>query len=139
MSDFSSINEVVLGGRVGKISDLYQGKEPRYIKFCYVSVATTEIFKGGKKKTYWHKFTLWGKTAEWAHKYLKIGDFISVTGKLHYRYFRDEDGNNHKLTDVTTEKLTIIYSKKQTEEDATLEDEEPNEESSEDEGEDESF
>jgi len=120
VADFSSINEVIIGGRVGKISDLYQGKEPRCVKFCYISIATTEIFKGGKKKTYWHRFTLWGKTAEWACEYINVGDFVSITGKLHYRFFRDDEGKNHKITDVTAEKLTIIYFKRQAEEEEAL-------------------
>ena len=117
------MNLVVLTGRVGNISELRQGKEPRRIKFLTLSISTQEIFRGGKEQTTWHKIMVFGSPAEFVSKYLKNGDQINVLGKLQYRQWKDDDGIDRKLTEIVAKKVWLIARPKKNQEEDTEEEE----------------
>jgi len=68
-----------------------------------ISLAIT-LGYGEQKRTMWMPVTLWGQTAETAHKYAKKGDMIAITGRL------DEDEWNDKQTGAIRKKVKIVAS-----------------------------
>ena len=99
----SSVNKVILVGRLGKDPDVkYTGSGKAVANF---SIATDESYKnkdGEKvKKTEWHNLVVWGPSVEnFVQKYLHKGDLVYVEGKLQTRSWDDKDGNKKYTTEI---------------------------------------
>lgn len=109
----SSINKVILLGRVGKdpeVRSLDNGTQ-----VASFSVATSEKFKDKttgeqKETTEWSNVTAWRKTAEIVGKYVKKGDLIYVEGKLKTRSW-EKDGVTKYATDIIADNVVLIGGK----------------------------
>jgi len=77
-----------------------------------LSLATNERATGekGEKaiRTQWHQLIVWGKLAEICGKYLQKGREIAVEGRIAYRSFTDNEGNNRLVTEITVNDLLMI-------------------------------
>lgn len=109
MANFRSINRFMLQGRVGMIGEMKHGKAPRQTDFLSLSLATTEVYRGGKKRTIWHRVTVWGKSAEFAEKFVHVGDQIYVEGKISYNFYNDEDGEKRKAYYFNVEEIQLMH------------------------------
>jgi len=135
--DMSSYNTVILLGRIGKVGELQHSKGSTR-KFCRLSLATNEYFKGDDKpRTEWHNITTFGQRAEYASSYLKPGEYLLVVGKLRSHYYA-KDGENRKYIDVHVQDLIPIrgvkpYQKEEEGDQEEDQEEEPEEEEEEEE------
>lgn len=104
-----SVNKVILLGRLGK------DPETRVLdngsKVCNFSLATSENYKdkdGNKKESAeWHNIVMWGKTAEFADKYLKKGSQVYLEGKKQTRSW-EKDGNKMYTVDIVCHTMQFV-------------------------------
>lgn len=54
----------------------------------------------------------WGKTAEFAEKYLQKGTKIAVEGRISTRSYEDKDGKKRTAVEITVERHEFCESKK---------------------------
>lgn len=96
----------------------YLGADPEVKTFengnvmARLSLATSERALGKKGenaiRTQWHQLIVWGKLAELCGKYLQKGREIAVEGRIAYRAFTDNEGNNRLVTEITVNDLLMI-------------------------------
>lgn len=96
----SSINKVILVGRLGADPDIKQssGGNP----WGTLSVATSERRRKGdshEEKTEWHKVKVFGKTAEACGRYLHKGSQVYVEGKIETDVV-EKDGQKRYYTSI---------------------------------------
>ncbi len=112
MAEISSLNKVMLIGRLGK------NPEVRYTSngdaVAELSLATSEKFKSANgqatERTEWHKLIVWRQTAEFAKQYLKKGQLVYAEGKITTRKWQDKEGNNRYNTEIQVKTLTALGS-----------------------------
>ena len=87
-------NSVRLIGNLGgnpEVKELQSGK-----KIAKLSLATSDKYKDSEGKlvneTQWHNLVAWGKTAEFAERYLEKGQEVAVEGKILNRSYTDKEG-----------------------------------------------
>jgi single-strand DNA-binding protein len=111
----SSVNKVILIGRLGKDPEIKQVGEAKVANF---SLATSEKYtdKSGQKveQTEWHNIVMWRGLAELAEKYLTKGSQIYVEGKIKTRSWDDKDGNKRYITEIAADQMTFLGSKSAT-------------------------
>lgn len=91
------MNEVMILGRLGNDAELTYSQAGSAI--CKISVATTEKW-GDQQKTFWHRITFFGKTAEMWAPQIKKGDEVWIKGKLQPREYTDKNGNKVYTIDI---------------------------------------
>lgn len=85
------------------------------MKLAKFSLATNETVKevnGKKKLTQWHSIIAWGKKAELIEKFVKKGQLLAVDGKLVNRAYKDNAGNNHRITEIQVNEILLINPRK---------------------------
>jgi len=109
----SSLNKVMLIGNLGsepEVKHLDSGKT-----VANFSIATSERYKNKSgelvENTDWHNIVIWGKGADIAEKYCSKGMKVFVEGKQKTRSYQDKDGNTRYVTEVLTDRLTILEKK----------------------------
>ena len=112
MSSFSSLNKVMLLGRLGQDPELVYSQSE--VAICKFSVATTESVKKGdswEEKTDWHNVVCFAKLAENSAKFLKKGSLAFVEGRLQTQKYQDRDGNDRYKTEVIANSVKFLDSK----------------------------
>ena len=109
----SSVNKVILVGRLGKDPELKytQGGTP-VVRF---SLATDETWKdqSGEKqqRTEWHNVVAWRKLAEICGQYLNKGKLVYIEGKVQTRNWEDKDGNKRSTTEIVADNMVMLSGK----------------------------
>ena len=109
-----SYQQVLLLGNAGKDA------EARHLDGGSVgasfTIATSETFKdrnGNRaEKTEWHNVKCFGKTAEFAEKFVRKGSAFFVTGKIHYDTYTDRNGNQKNATYIVADTIQFAGAKK---------------------------
>ncbi|HRE41531.1 MAG TPA: single-stranded DNA-binding protein [Ignavibacteria bacterium] len=106
-----SLNKVQLIGNVGKEPELaYSQSGTPYLRF---SVATTNSVKdksgNWKNKTDWHNITVFGKTAESAHKILKKGSKVYIQGRLSNNEYEKDGVKRYTYDIIVSDFNDIVY------------------------------
>jgi len=108
-----SVNKVLLVGRTGNDADVKYTTKGMAI--ANISVATTEARKDGngqfQDSTEWHRVVVFGKLAEFVENYVKKGTLLYVEGRLQTRSWDDKEEKRHFMTEIVTEKLTLLGGK----------------------------
>lgn len=112
----SSLNKVMLIGRLGKNPDLKYSNAGQ--AYCSLDLATDEGYRdknSGDKvdKTEWHKLVLWGQQAEFAGKYLQKGRLIFVEGCLQTRKWQDKNGQDRYITEIRVWQIKALDKEQQ--------------------------
>jgi single-strand DNA-binding protein len=106
-------NKVQLIGHLGADPESKETENGK--KLVRFSLATNETYKSaaGDKvtETQWHNLVAWGKTAEFAQKYLNKGAEVVVEGKLLTRNYLDKEGVKKYYTEILVNELLIVGSK----------------------------
>jgi single-strand DNA-binding protein len=96
-------NSVRLIGNLGgnpEVKELQSGK-----KIAKLSLATSDKYKDSEGKlvneTQWHNLVAWGKTAEFAERYLEKGQEVVVEGKILNRSYTDKEGQKKYITEIS--------------------------------------
>ncbi len=111
----SSVNKVILVGRVGK------DPESRYLPsgeaIANLSLATSEQWKdkSGEKqeKTEWHRISFFGRLAEVVGEYVRKGSLLYIEGSISTRKYTDKDGVEKYATEIKGREMTMLGSKPQ--------------------------
>jgi len=109
-----TVNRVTLIGRLGKDPETKTVGDDK--KVCKFSLATDESWTQGgekKQKTQWHNIVAWAKLGETCQKYLKKGSLIFLEGKIEYRKWEGDDGQEKKATDIIMSSLTMLGNKEE--------------------------
>jgi len=110
----SSVNKVILIGRLGKDPDLRYttGHQP----VAHLSIATSDNYtnKQGERveTTEWHKVSVWGKQAEQVGEYLSKGRLVYVEGKLRTSSWTDKAGQKRYTTEIVANTVQFLDSGK---------------------------
>lgn len=104
------MNKVILIGRLTKDT------ETRYSGETAVSKYTLAVDRKGKdKEADFINCVAFGKSAEFAEKYLRKGMKIAVTGRIQTGSYTDKDGRKVYTTDVVVEEHEFCESKQNAE------------------------
>jgi len=109
MVNKKSINRVILVGHVGNIPEVRFSKEGTC--FASFSIATHEIRKINnvdENHTEWHNILALGKMGEFAEKYLKKGQLISIEGRLSTKKWVGKDGISRNSTEIIATNLVPL-------------------------------
>ena len=113
MAGASSVNKVILIGRLGKDPELkYTPSGAPVAKF---SLATDEVFKDrtgeSQRRTEWHNIVAWNKLADLAKRYLAKGRPVYVEGRIRTREWDDKDGNKRRTTEIIATQMVLLGSR----------------------------
>jgi single-strand DNA-binding protein len=109
MSSYSSLNKVMLLGRLGRDPEIKYSAAGTAI--CNISVATSENIKKGndfEEKTEWHRIVVFGSQAENTSKFLKKGSLVFIEGRIQYRSYQDKDGNDKYVTEIIANMVRFL-------------------------------
>jgi len=109
MSSYSSLNKVMLLGRLGRDPEIKYASSGTAI--CNLSLATSERVKKGsdfEDKTEWHRIVVFGSQAENASKFLKKGSLVFVEGRIQSRSYQDKDGNERYMTEIISNIIRFL-------------------------------
>ena len=56
-------------------------------------------------ETQWHNLVAWGKTAEFAERYLEKGQEVVVEGKILNRSYTDKEGQKKYITEISVNEI----------------------------------
>ena len=107
------MNKVILMGRLAREPEVRysQGGEP--IAVARYTLAVNRRFKRqGEPEADFINCVAFGKTGEFAEKYFKKGQMVSVVGRLQVRSWDDNEGKKRWTTEVIVEEQHFAESKK---------------------------
>ena len=97
-------------GNSPEVKELEGGK-----KLAKMAMATNETYKNASgervKETTWHNLIAWGKSAEYAEKYLQKGMQLAVEGKIVNRNYTDKEGVKRYVSEVQVSEMKILDKK----------------------------
>ncbi len=105
-----SLNKVMLIGNVGK-DPLIRHNENGGTSANF-SVATTEKYKDRngvlQEQTEWHNVVCWRGIAETVEKFVKKGSLVFIEGKLRYRDWKDQNGQERYTTEILATTINLL-------------------------------
>lgn len=107
------MNKVILMGRLVRDPDVKysQGDEPVAVA-RYALAVNRRFKKQGDQDADFINCVVFGKTAEFAEKFLKKGMQISIVGRIQTGNYTDKDGKKIYTTDVVVDEHYFAESKK---------------------------
>ncbi len=118
-----SLNVVTLVGRVGGEPDV-KYFESGAVK-CKLTLAVNRISRNSDQPD-WFNLEIWGKTAEIAANYVHKGSLIGVKGSLKIESWSDRNTGQQRSTPIIkVEKLDLLGSKRDNENNAGYQNENP--------------
>jgi single-strand DNA-binding protein len=108
------MNKVILMGRLTKAPEMRysQGQEPLAVT-RYTLAVNRRYKKEGEPDADFINCVAFGKAGEFAGKYFKKGQMVSIVGRLQVRSWDDNEGKKHWATDVITEEQHFAEGKKE--------------------------
>ena len=106
------MNKVILLGRLVKDPDVRysQGNEPMAVA-RYTLAVNRRFTRQGEQDADFIGCVAFGKAGEFAEKYFKKGQQVSVIGRLQVRSWDDQNGQKRWSTDVVVEEQYFAESK----------------------------
>ncbi len=102
-----NLNKVFIIGRI--TSDIVLKATPSNQPVTTISVATNRVWtdKSGQKQeeAEFHNVVVWGRQAELASQFLSKGSLVLVEGRLKTRSWKDNNNQNHKITEIVCERM----------------------------------
>ncbi|MBD7911125.1 MULTISPECIES: single-stranded DNA-binding protein [Clostridium] len=114
------MNKIIILGRLIKDPELrtVEAGDKVFTKFI---VAVDRNFKSpdGTRKADLIPVTVWGKKAEVVCKYLKKGNYISLSGRLRTGSYEDKEGNKKYIAEVIAEDFKFVGGRRNESDEAT--------------------
>lgn len=106
------MNNVVLSGRLTKDPDIRMttGENPTTV--ARFNLAVDRLVKNGAQDADFPGVVTFGKTAEFAEKYLSKGTKIILRGRIQTGSYTNKEGQKVYTTDVVAENIEFAESKK---------------------------
>lgn len=102
-----NLNKVFIIGRI--TADIVLKATPSNQPVTTISVATNRVWtdKSGQKQeeAEFHNVVIWGRQAELASQFLSKGSLVLVEGRLRTRSWKDNNNQNHKVTEIVCERM----------------------------------
>lgn len=106
------MNKVILMGRLTRDPEVRYSQGDTPVAVARYSLAVNRRFKKqGEAEADFINCVAFGKSAEFAEKFLRKGQMISVVGRLQTSSWDDKDGNKRYGTDVVVEEHFFAESK----------------------------
>lgn len=107
------MNKVILMGRLARDPEVRysQGAEPLAIG-RYTLAVNRRMKKNGEQEADFINCVAFGKSGEFAEKYFKKGQMVSIVGRLQVRSWEDNEGKKRWTTEVIIEEQYFAESKK---------------------------
>jgi len=105
------VNIVVLVGRLVKDPELkHAGETP----VCNFVLAVDRNYKNseGEREADFLPVVVWRKLAEICAEHLKKGRLVAVRGRIQVRYWEDEAGDRHYVTEVVADEVKFLDKQK---------------------------
>jgi len=103
-------NKVQLIGRLGQDPEIITFEDGG--KIARFNLATDDSYKdkqGNKiERTYWHPVVVKNALVKVGENYITKGKEIAIEGKLTNRYWDDNDGKKHYVTEVVVNELLML-------------------------------
>ncbi len=107
------MNKVILMGRLTRDPETRYSQSAEPLAITRYSLAVNKRFKrDGEPDADFINCTAFGKTGEFADKYFKKGQMVSVVGRLQVRNWEDQNGQKRVSTDVVVEEQFFAESKR---------------------------
>ena len=110
------MNKVILMGRLTRDPEVRysQGAEP--VAVARYTLAVNRRFKRqGEQDADFIGCVAFGKVGEFAEKYFRKGQMVSIVGRLQVRSWSDQEGKKHWTTEVIVEEQYFAEGKKNSE------------------------
>ena len=105
------INRVILVGRLVADPDLRKTQNGTSVASFRLAVERRKT-KDGKQETDFFNITAWQKTADLICQYLRKGSLVGIDGRLQNRSYETQSGEKRYVTEVITETVQFLESKK---------------------------
>ena len=110
------MNKVILMGRLVKEPEVRYSQGAESFAIARYTLAVNRRFKRqGEPEADFINCVAFGKTGEFAEKYFKKGQMVSVVGRLQVRSWEDNEGRKRWSTDVIVEEQYFVESKRDSE------------------------
>lgn len=107
------MNKVVLIGRLTRDPEVRYSQAAEPVAVARYTVAVNRRFKRqGEADADFIPCLAFGKQGEFAEKYFKKGQMVSVVGRLQVRNWEDSEGKKRTTTEVVVEEQYFAESKK---------------------------
>jgi single-strand DNA-binding protein len=103
----SSVNKVILVGRVGRDPEMRQTAGG--MEIANISLATS-LRRKGEEETEWHRVIFFDKLAGVVGQYVRKGSLLYVEGRIKYGKFTAQDGTERQTTDIIVNELQLLPS-----------------------------
>lgn len=106
----SSLNKVLLIGKVSKKPELQMFESGSVCKITLVTIDYFTDKKTGQKKEIndWHTVVFWGDTAKTAQQNILENQWIYIEGKLKHRKWTAKDGTFHSSAEIFANEFLIL-------------------------------
>lgn len=106
------MNRVILMGRLTKNPEIkYAGKENDMAVARYTLAVNRRYKREGEQEADFISCVTFGKSAEFAQKYLRKGIRIVISGRISTGNYKDKDGKTIYTTDVIVEEHEFAQNK----------------------------
>lgn len=106
------MNKAILMGRLTRDPEVRYTQGENSLAIARFVLAVNRIYKNnGKEETDFIGCVTFGKTAEFAEKYLHQGTKIVVSGRIQTGSYTNKDGKKVYTTDVVVEEIEFAESK----------------------------
>jgi len=105
-----SLNKVMLIGNLGMDPEIRYFEDGRSLG--RMRIATTEFFRdrdgNRQERTEWHTIVVRNRLAEICHQYLRKGNKIFVEGRIQYRDYTDNQGQQRYITEIVATHIDFL-------------------------------
>ncbi len=106
------MNKVILMGRLTKDPEVRYSQGAQPLAITRYTLAVNRSFKReGEADADFIPIVAFGKRGEFAEKYFKKGQQVSIVGRLQIRSYNDNEGNRRWSTDVIVDEQYFAESK----------------------------
>ena len=107
------MNKVILMGRLTRDPEIRYKQSTEPMAIARYSLAVERRFKReGEQKADFIPCVAFGKQGEFAERYFRKGQMVSVVGRLQVRNWNDNEGKKRVTTEVVVEEQYFAESKK---------------------------
>ena len=107
------LNKVILMGRLTRDPEIRYSQSAEPMAIARYSLAVEKRFKiEGEQKADFIPCVAFGKQGEFAERYFRKGQLVSVAGRLQVRNWEDNEGKKRTATEVVVEEQYFAESKK---------------------------
>lgn len=99
------INKVILVGNATRDAELRQTNSGKAVSS--IRLATNRTVNG-REETQFHSVVCWDRLAETTAEYVKKGDPLYVEGRLQYRSYQDEEGQERGVAEVVAADVQFL-------------------------------